>query len=198
MTCHICASASLPKCPQTLISGPEAEGGAQVDEERDQQLSQLREDMTERLALNRQRLEEEHANLLETQAQVSHTAMHTDIPYMGLQSAQVTQNPGLASLPFRTFCSILLLAYPFCEVLIAMCTQPLVPKLAKDKSVPYQVIPKSSRMRKEKLGPCYLCSMLQFIQTYQHQPSALIAHGSRTLVKLFTPRPRQLTAYSLV
>lgn len=54
-----------------------------MDEERDQYLSQLRADMTERLALNRQRLEEEHARLLEAQAQVSHAAMHTVVSCMG-------------------------------------------------------------------------------------------------------------------
>lgn len=153
--------------------------------------------MTERLALNRQRLEEEHANLLETQAQVSHTAMHTVISCMALHSAQCDTESWLSIIALLVD-SALFLGIPFCEVLLATCTQQLMPELAKDKSVPYQVIPKSSRMRKEKLGPCYLCSMLQFMQTYQLQPSALIAHGSRTLVKLFTPRQRQLTAYSLV
>lgn len=39
-------------------------------EEQDQQLSQIRADMAERLVLNRQRLEEEHASFLEAQAQV--------------------------------------------------------------------------------------------------------------------------------
>lgn len=61
-----------------------------MDEERDQQLSQLRADMTERLALNRQRLDEEHAKLLEAQAQVRYVAMHTAVSCTGLPSANIS------------------------------------------------------------------------------------------------------------
>ena len=67
--CHVNRAISVFLC---CWQASQTQGGAQVDEERDQQLSQLRADMTERLTLNRQRLEEEHANLLEAQAQVSH------------------------------------------------------------------------------------------------------------------------------
>ena len=42
----------------------------QVTEEQEQQLKQLRADMAERVFLNRERLEEEHASSLEAQAQV--------------------------------------------------------------------------------------------------------------------------------
>ncbi len=43
---------------------------AQVAEEQEQQLAQLRTDLAERLLLSRQRLEEEHATLVEAHAQV--------------------------------------------------------------------------------------------------------------------------------
>ena len=39
----------------------------------------MRAHMAERLVLNKQRLEEEHANLLEAQAKVSHNGMQTSV-----------------------------------------------------------------------------------------------------------------------
>lgn len=87
-----------------------------MDEERDQQLSQLRADMTERLALNRQRLEEEHANLLEVQAQVRHTAMHTVKSGMSLYSANTSDRGHDQALLLLTSLLDILpcyLAYPF-------------------------------------------------------------------------------------
>lgn len=69
-------------------------------EEQEQHLAQLRSELADRLLLNRQRLEEEHATLVEAQAQVRRLS-----PAIGLLPTPPPLHPPVMSpLPFTYTC----------------------------------------------------------------------------------------------
>ena len=74
---------------------------AQVAEEQDQKLDHIRSDMADRLALNWQRLKEEHASLLEAQAQVCQLAC-LPLGCIHLYTTQITQS--MLSLLYTCAC----------------------------------------------------------------------------------------------